>query len=248
MSGFAYRLRAPETPALGLIVLRVDETVEPEFRHSIPPNKARLYVSRIPSGDDLTPDSIAAMESGLKTAAGLLPEAAGFDVVGYACTSASARIGADRVHKMIRAGVATKAVTDPLSAALAYIRDLGLSRVGIVSPYVDSVAAPLRDAFCAAGIEVPDMLSFGEKTEARVARIDPASIRDAARALAGRAALDGLFLSCTNLRTQMILGPLQGELGLPVLSSNQVLAWHMSKIAGISQGPGRLDIPPAVYM
>ena len=98
-----------------------------------------------------------------------------------------------------------------------------------------TVAAPIQSAFEAAGITVPDTLSFDESTEARVARIDPASTKAAATALAARTPLDGLFLSCTNLQTLPILGALQDTLGIPVLSSNAALAWHMTQLAGIAQ-------------
>lgn len=233
MPAFPYRLLGSDIATMGLVVLRVDETVEEDFRRCIPPDAGRLHITRVHSGDDLTPGSIADMETGLTAAAALLPPAARFDVVGYACTSGTALIGPDQVHALITAGTATRAVTDPLTAALSAIRQLGLRRIGIVSPYVASVAAPLREAFVAQGVEVPDTLSFGEEVEARVARIDPTSIVDAARVLAGRSRLDGLFLSCTNLRTFGILADLEAELGLPVLSSNQVLAWHMMRLAGI---------------
>lgn len=232
MSSFPYRLVENAVPALGLIILRVDETIESDFRRYIPPDAARVHVSRVHSGDDLTPASIAEMESGLTAATALLPPAAGFEVVGYACTSGTALIGADNVHTLIMSGTTTRNVTDPLTAALAAFDHLGLRRVGIVSPYLPSVAEPLRMAFVARGIAVPESLSFGEEVEARVARIDPHSIAEAARALAGRSRLDGLFLSCTNLRTFDILPALEAELGLPVLSSNQVLAWHMTRLAG----------------
>lgn len=237
MADFPYRLREDATPTMGLIVLRVDETIEDEFRRYIPPGDARMHVTRVHSGDDLTPSSIAEMERALSGAAALLPPAAKFDVVGYGCTSGAALIGPGEVRANVMAGVTTRHVTDPLSAALAAIADLGLERVGIVSPYVASVAEPLRAAFVAEGITVPATLSFGEEAEARVARIDPASIAEAARSLAGQARLDGIFLSCTNLRTQGILPGLRAELGMPVLSSNQALAWHMRKLAGIA-APG----------
>jgi maleate isomerase len=125
-------------------------------------------------------------------------------------------------------------VTDPLSAALAQCHGLGLARVGIVSPYISSVAEPIRAAFESAGVTVPDTLSFGEQIEAKVARIAPLSIADAARTLAQRSKLDAVFLSCTNLRTLDILAPLTQELGLPVLSSNQCLAAHMATLAKVT--------------
>ncbi len=64
-------------------------------------------------------------------------------------------------------------------------------------------------------------------------RIDATSIIDAARDLCADAQLDALFLSCTNLRTLEVIAPLEAELGMPVLSSNLVLAWHMSQLAGV---------------
>ncbi len=242
MSPFPYALQEDDLPRLGLIVLQVDETIEQDFRRLFPPEVARLHVSRVPSGTELTPESIATMETTLPAAAGLLPATRPFEAVGYACTSGTTLIGAARVRELVTRATRTRAVTDPLSAALAACRALGLGRIGIVSPYVPSVADPIRRAFEAAGIAVPDTLSFGEEIEARVARIAPASIAEAARDLARRNRLDGLFLSCTNLRTLDILDPLARELRLPVLSSNRCLAWQMAQLAAMPppelvQGP-----------
>lgn len=248
MTAFPYDLQDDSLPRLGLIVLQVDETIERDFRRLFPPEVCRLHVTRVPSGAELTPQTIAAMEAALPSAAALLPAAA-FDVVGYACTSGTTLIGASRVRDLVMGAAQTRAVTDPLTAALAACRDLGLSRIGIVSPYVDSVAAPIREAFEAAGVAVPDTLSFGEEVEARVARIAPASIADAARTLARRSRLDGLFLSCTNLRTLDILAALEAELGLPVISSNQALGRHIAQLSGVAfdlgdHGQGRTPVPP----
>ena len=243
MADFPYRLNMDHTPTLGLLVLQVDETIEQDFRRLLDPGYVKLHVSRLPSGAELTPDTIAGMEAELAPAAALLPPAAHFDAVAYACTSGTTLIGAARVHALVAQAARTRAVTDPLTAALAATRALGLRRIGIVSPYVAAVAGPIRRAFEAAGLQVPQTLSFGEEIEARVARIDPASIADAARALTRQALLDGIFLSCTNLRTLDIIPALEDELGLPVLSSNQVLCWHMAQLAGIAplqDAPGRI--------
>lgn len=234
MSTFPYSLQDDTLPRLGLIVLQVDETIEQEFRRLFAPDAAQIYVSRIPSGAELTPDSIARMEAALPDAASLLPSARPLDVVSYACTSGATLIGAARVRELVSQAARAQAVTDPLSAALAHCHALGLGRIGIISPYIAAVAKPFSAAFEVAGIAVPDTLSFGEETEARVARIAPHSIADAARDLARRNTLDGIFLSCTNLRTLDILDPLTRELGLPVLSSNQCLAWHMATLSGVA--------------
>ena len=57
------------------------------------------------------------------------------------------------------------------------------------------------------------------------------------------ASCDGVFVSCTNLRTLDIIPVAEERLGVPVLASNQVLAWHLLRSVGIDASPtggGRL--------
>lgn len=243
MSGFPYRLSAEQTgsPRIGVVVLQVDETIEQDLHRLFLPDTIRLHVTRIPSGAELTPETIAGMAMDLEGAVHLLPDAS-FDVLAYACTSGTTMIGADRVAATLRDARRTEHVTDPLTAAIGAIRAIGAQSVGIVSPYIPSVCAPIRAAFVNAGVTVPVSISFGEKIEGNVARIDAESLV-AAGLEAARAAPDCLFLSCTNLRTLDIIETLETETGLPVLSSNQVLAWHLARLAGArlsSVAPGRL--------
>jgi len=227
---------------LGLVVLQADETLEQDFRYLFPDRDIAIYVSRIPSGDELSTDSIAAMEAELPRGARLLPRAARFDAVAYGCTSGTTLIGAEAVARMLRQGVETPVVTDPLTAALAALKALGVQRLGLVTPYVESIAAPVSDAFVSAGFAVGEVLTFGEEVEARVARIAPESIKAAARAAAKGA--DAVFLSCTNLRTLDSIDALEAELGIPVLSSNQVLAWHMAQATA---APVAKDAPGGLF-
>jgi len=252
MTLIPYRLTGPigSRATLGLIVLQVDETIEQDFRRLFTDPQIALHISRIPSGDDLNPDTIGQMAIDLPRAAALLPPAAAFDSVAYACTSGTTLIGADRVADMVKAATHTRHVADPLSAALAALAQLKLRTVGIVSPYIDSVSQPIRRAFEAAGFAVPTCVSFGETIEARVARIDPASIREAALAVGRSAGVEAVFLSCTNLRTLDILDDLEQTLGLPVISSNQALAWFMARQCGLTMpgdAPGGLtrDLRPS---
>ena len=54
---------------------------------------------------------------------------------------------------------------------------------------------------------------------------------------------DAVFLSCTNLRTLDIIDAVEQAIDKPVLSSNQVLAWHLLTLTQCAFGPqtpGRL--------
>lgn len=243
MARHAYRLaERVGQRRLGLIVLQVDETIEPDFRRLLPAATA-LYVTRIASGAELNPETIAAMEAHLPEAAGLLPPAVEFDAVGYACTSGTTLMGAERVAALVAGACRTRAVTDPLTASIGALRFLGACRIGLLSPYIPSVAEPMRLAFEGAGFFVPRTLSFGEEVEARVARIDPASVAEAALELGRGNDVDTVFLSCTNLRTLDVIDDLEAKLGIPVVSSNLALAWDMARRAGATvapSAPGRL--------
>ncbi len=229
-------------PQFGLIVLQADETLEKDMQRLLP-DEAVCLVSRVPSSPEVTRDSLRAMEGHLTGAAALLPRGAAFRGVAYGCTSGTAEIGAARIAALVRDGVATPHVTEPVSALIAACGVLGVTRLGLVSPYVDSVSDRLRAVLGAAGIATPCTVSFDEPREENVARMAPESVAPAAIELGCHAECDAVFLSCTNLRTLDIIEAIEGEIGKPVLSSNLVLAWHLCRLCGLAmptRAPGRL--------
>ncbi|MGR3323180.1 MAG: maleate cis-trans isomerase family protein [Pseudooceanicola sp.] len=247
MRHLPHRAETERAPQLGVIVLQEDETLEQDFRRLIPAG-VEFLTSRVPSGAEVTPETLAAMEGNLGTAAALLPRTARFASLAYACTSGAAQIGPARVAGILRETAKADHVTDPVTALVAACRALGVSRLGLLSPYMASVSDRLCRVLAEHGIDTPVFGSFDVAEEARVVRIDAESIRQGALALAAEQQLDALFLSCTNLRTLNVIPLIEAELGLPVLSSNVVLAWHMLDAAGQRAAPGnwgRLLAPPA---
>ncbi|MBO9409481.1 aspartate/glutamate racemase family protein [Shimia sp. R9_1] len=227
---------------LGLIVLKFDETLEQDFRRLFPSRDLALYTSRVPSGAEVTTDTLQEMSETLPASAALFPPAARFDAVGYGCTSGTTMIGAAKVAGLVQQGVNTPAVTDPLTAAIAACRALNITRLGMVTPYVAEVSLPVQRAFEAAGISVPALVSFGEAGEENVARITADSVKSAALKV-GQQAVDAVFLSCTNLQTLDVIADLEATLSKPVFSSNTALAWHMVQLSGAPlspEAPGQL--------
>ncbi|MEM6371222.1 MAG: Asp/Glu racemase [Pseudomonadota bacterium] len=229
-----YTTAADTRPKLGLIALQADRTIEDGMRRLMP-RDVSLLVSRVPSAREVTRDTLAQMEGALSGAAGLFPEAHSFDAVGYGCTSGTAQIGAQVVAERVRAGTDARSVTDPVTALFAALEAHGATRVAILSPYIAAVSDRLRDVLAARGVLSPVFASFDESNEAAVAHIDEASIIAATVDMMAQtdADVDAVFLSCTNLRTLDVIAGLQDHLGLPVLSSNLVLAWHMLHSAGV---------------
>ena len=221
----------PAVPAMGLIVLQSDETIEQDFRRIFGAGPL-IYVTRVPTATQVTRDTLQQMAETLPAAASLFAEPTEFSVVGYGCTSGTAQIGTDNIARLVHEGCTTPKVTQPVSSLLAACDALNIKRLGFLSPYVEDVSAHLVNVLEANGVACPVFGSFDEACETVVAHISLQSTYDAAVTLAAKGGIDALFLSCTNLRTLDIIEQLEAETSLPVLSSNQVLAWHMAKLSG----------------
>ncbi len=218
--------------ALGLIVLQADETIETEFRRLFGGLDLALYHTRIPSAETVTPETLVRMEQEIAASAAMLPVSADLSVIGYGCTSGATIIGADRVAERVNSIRPGAAVTDPLTAVKAACRALGARRLAMITPYIVDVSAAMRDNLRQSGIDVPLLATFGQEEERVVARITSRSVL-AAIEVAAEAPCDALFLSCTNLPTLDILEAAETSLGKPLITSNQALAWHMLRLAGL---------------
>ncbi|WP_306150780.1 aspartate/glutamate racemase family protein [Roseovarius sp. MMSF_3281] len=226
---------------LGLIVLSTDETLEYEARQVLAGRAVNLLHARIPARADVTPDDLVTMADEMTSTAACLPE--GLRAVGYGCTSGATVIGPARVQELVQKAQGDVPVTNPMSSVIAGLEALGARRIALVTPYVPEVTAPMIAYLARQGIEVVSEASFGQSDDWTVARISEASTR-AAMLEAGRApGVEAVFASCTNLRTFGVIGAVEAELGLPVVSSNQALLWHLLSMGGIDAqgwGPGRL--------
>ena len=218
-------------PPMGLIVLQVDETIEGEFREAFRTSKNQIFVTRIPSGLEVTAKTLSSMEHHISASAKLLPQSREFSVIGYGCTSASAIIGSEKISDLIKSGCSTREVTNPLLAATEYAKHLGVTKLALLSPYIEEVNTPLRKAFEINGLSTEAFGTFGEGQEEKVARISESSTIEAAITLGQDPSTEAVFISCTNLRTFNCLDKIANTIDKPVFSSNQSLAWHMKKLS-----------------
>lgn len=218
-------------PPMGLIVLQVDETIEGEFREAFRTSKNQIFVTRIPSGLEVTAKTLTSMEQHISASAKLLPKSREFSVIGYGCTSASAIIGSEKISDLIKSSCSTREVTNPLLAATEYAKYLGVTKLALLSPYIEEVNTPLRKAFEIKGLSTETFGTFGEGQEEKVARISESSTIEAAITLGQDPSTEAVFISCTNLRTFNCLDKIANKIDKPVFSSNQSLAWHMKELS-----------------
>lgn len=226
---------------MGMIVLSTDETLENEARQIFASRPVSLLHTRIHAQPDVTPNSLKKMEQYLPDAAAFLPK--GLDVIGYGCTSGATIIGADQVEILVQKHHPNTPVTNPISAVIAALKTLNAEKIAFVTPYVASVNAPMIALLQTHGIATIAEASFEQSDDWTVARISANSTLDAIENITKTNDCDAVFVSCTNLRSFEILAEAETRTGVPVVSSNQALLWHMLQLAGVDArywGPGRL--------
>jgi maleate isomerase len=145
-------------------------------------------------------------------------------VVTYACASGSFVGGADgerALHaSMMSAGA--PAATTTSGGLVAALRALGLTRIAVVTPYIDSVTERLLSFLAEHGVEVTASVGLGLLDH--IWQVGYAEVVQAVAAVDAPGA-EAVFISCTNVPTYDIIGPLEHWLGKPVLTANQVTMW-----------------------
>lgn len=233
----------PDSSArFGLIALDSDHASEREFRLLLPPGFDELFVTRVRHGGQCDLQHLAAMSDELARSASLLLPGTPLDAIAYGCTSGTVAIGIDKVRHAIQSARPGTPVTTPISAARDAFHALGADRITMLTPYIDEVNRLLVNHLAREGVTVTTLSAFGLHNDIEISAVPTATIAAAARKLA-HDNTQALFICCTGLRVAGVIGELERELGIPVVTSNQAMAWEMLRLGGCDSpvpGMGRL--------
>lgn len=148
--------------------------------------------------------------------------------VAYACTSGSfinGVVGEAVLCQVMEDAGAPKAVTTS-GALLLALRELGISRISIATPYNEQLTRLLAEFLESAGVQVVKAGYFNSERD--IMHIDYNAVRAMAD-LVDHPDAQAIFFSCTNLRTFDVITELEQKLDKPVLSANQVTMWAALK-------------------
>jgi len=227
---------------IGLILLSTDLTLERLLHRLIPSDQVAVFVNRVPYNNPMTVENLAAVENSLAQAAHDILPGVQLDAMAFACTSGSIAIGPEKVMQRVTDGQPGVPVTTPVTAAIDGLKQLGLGRIALLTPYPDAVNQPLAGFIQGCGIAIDKMSTFNLDSDIDVGRIPVPAIIEAAVA-ADHEDAQALFLSCTALQASNCITELEQTLGKPVLTSNQAMLWRAMRLAGYNgkiQGFGEL--------
>jgi len=224
---------------LGALVPGTNTTVEPEMYKMAPEGVTvhfeRLFISRQISSpleglEQLTQDApraaraFAVIEPKLK-------------VIAFACNSASFHKGAEFENELVQSIEAAAGVPSisTSGAAIQALKELGLNKLCMISPYTDYQHERGREFLVANGFEVVASKGLGVPILEHPELL-PETARELAIATCRGVNCDGVYSCCTAFRTIEILEEVERELGKPMVSANQATMWLMLKKAGV-KGP-----------
>ncbi|ADJ15845.1 maleate cis-trans isomerase family protein [Halalkalicoccus jeotgali] len=223
---------------LGVVVPSSNTAVEREFPRYVPEDVS-VHASRMPL-ESVTAAALDSMSDRAVECAELLSHA-DVDAVAYACTTGSLLHGPGfdaELEKALSAAIDGPAVATALSVDRA-LEELGAKRIAVRTPYNEELNARERAYLEAAGYEVVSIAGLGIEDNTAIGALAPDDVTEQVASVDPD--VDAVFVSCTNYPTLSAVGPLESDLGIPVVTSNGATVWDLGRAAGVGiEGPGRL--------
>ena len=226
---------------IGYVLIPNDELIEEEMLRLAPPGVG-VHFTRIPGADACTAENLLAMEKELADAATRFVFEDGFDVVCFACTSASALIGEDKVLSELSRGAPNAKPTSIISGVIRALRAFNAQRIVVATPYLDEINLLEEKYLTDEGFQILDIQGMNIESGADMYRVTPEFIMEYARELDHPDA-EAIFISCGGLRSLEIADALEKQVNKPIVTSNQAMFWDTMRLAGINdqfEGYGRL--------
>lgn len=225
---------------IGVIYMASSIVLEPEFVAMVPPG-VTVHTTRI----ELPPVTVAGLDQMMGSAeverCTELLAMAPLNVICFGGTSATFLHGLGwdtKILDRMRAKAKGVPVTTTTSAVVKALPALGVRRLTIVTPYLTEVTERARifleqngfQVVACRGMELGEDHAIGAVTTEALYRF----VRET-----DRPESDGVFISCTNLRTIRAIEALETDLGKPVVSAVQASCWDCLRIAGVREArPG----------
>lgn len=226
---------------IGFVALSTDFNAEQDLRRMLP-DDVEIFTNRVMYANPLTLENLRAMAGDIgRATAGIIPGVP-MDVMIYGCTSGTIANGADTIKDLIQAERPGVEVTNPATAAVAAMKQLGVKRVSVLTPYIAEINRELLTFFNNEGIEVVNITGLGFEDDTEVTRIPPSEIARLATEVCDPHA-EAMFISCTSVRATNQIELMEKQLDIPVVTSNQALVWHSLKLLNYPrpvQGFGKL--------
>jgi len=223
---FGWRLK------IGILTPANNVVLEPEFYRHLPEGVA-VYTTRMLTSGTHSLEGLVAMERNAKRGVEELAATA-VDVIAYACLSTSLAKGlgwSETFIEDVRRATGLPATT-AATATMDALRELGVKRVAIGTPFPDSISVTVKPFFQKYGFRVVAEKNLNVSDEKEIGRIAPDAIYGLGRDADVEEA-QAVCLLATDISTLDVIEGLESDLRKPVITTNQAILWKLLRLAGV---------------
>ena len=230
---------------IGILLPSVNRAAEPDMAAMAPPGvSVHTTRLRLRSG---APDHVREMVSNLEQGAGLLADA-GVDLIVFHCTAASMFAPGFDDGIIGRIEEATgRPATSTSKGCLEAFSVFGARKITLTTPYSQDVNDREIAFLKAHGVEVLSDTVMGISGDGgAMLAVEPEEWRRRV-GIQDEPDSDAAFISCTAVRAAAAIDAIEGDIGKPVVTSNQATLWHALRKLGLDDevpGYGRLMSMP----
>jgi len=218
---------------IGLIVPGNNTVIGPDFYTHLPPEiSVHTAQMDIEGGSE---EGFEDQESEIERCAEAVASGT-LDVIVYGVTAGSLIRGVgyeDEIETLIQRVTDVPAIATAASIKRAF-EMVGIDSMAVWTPYIDELNQKEQEFLEASGYTVTDIHGMGLDSVHEIGNLAPETVYARARAVDSQDA-DGVFISCTNLRTFDIIPKLEADLHKPVITSNQATLWDALRTIEVSE-------------
>jgi maleate isomerase len=201
---------------------------ERDFSKALPEN-ITLHVARMRLSQ-VEPESTLRIVQEIETESQKLADV-DVDVIVFPATAPSSRNGLGYDQELINriSAASGKPATTASTALLEALRLLCAKRVVLGAPWSALINQTVAAFVEANGTKVLAQEALGLVHNLEIGLLDPQTALEVGRRV-NRPEADAVILACGNWNTFSIIDQLERDLGIPVLTTNQVSLWHALKM------------------
>ena len=223
---------------VGLLVPSSNTVMEVDFHRRLPTSRFTVHTGRMYL-EETTAEAETKMLDHHVMPVALDVATARPELLVFGCTSAGALLG-NEADALLCARIAEATGTEVVSTIASVRRALArrqAGRIGVITPYVDSLNERIRASLEADGLRVEVIRGLGITENFAIARVEPDEIVRFAVETMEESRVDVVFASCTNLRAVDAIAGIEAALGVPAVTSNQAALEAVLLSRGMSWPP-----------
>ncbi len=219
-----------EKARIGLILPHEDYTTEYEF-NKLAPLDVAFYATRIKL-KSVTKEDLVKMSEEVQIAVDRLPPK--LNLLVYHCTSGTFVMGPEWERELldeIKVKIGVKTIST-MQSVIEALKKLNLKNISLATPYTETLNKLEINYLAGFNVKVVKDIGLSITNTEAMCALEHEEISKAVEE-ADSPLSNGLFISCTGLKTMGLIDELEGKLNKPVVSSNSATLWHALKLCNV---------------